>query len=63
MQFFASTEEFPTLPLVKRVFEGETYDVLGESLADSNQRHRGIRKKASEVEVGEVRIPLTTVPK
>ncbi len=63
MQFFASTEEFPPLPTVKRVFEGETYDVLGESLAESNTRHRGLRRKATEVEVAEIRLPLTTVPR
>ncbi|NQU41313.1 MAG: hypothetical protein HQ523_15300 [Lentisphaerae bacterium] len=63
MQFFASTVEFPELALVTRTFDGEDYDVLGDSLAQSNVRHRGLRRKETGVEVAEIRLPLTTVPR
>lgn len=63
MQFSASTAEFPPIDRVERVFEGETYDVLADSLADHNIKHRGIKKKATGVDFDEVLIPLTTVPK
>ena len=63
MQFFASTERFDDVQLVPREFEGETYDVIDESLAESNVRYRGIKRKKTGVEVAEMRFPLTTVPK
>ncbi|MBL7077220.1 MAG: hypothetical protein ISS31_07100 [Kiritimatiellae bacterium] len=63
MQFFASTVEFPELALVSKVFDGEEYEVLGDSLAQSNVRHRGLRRKTTGAEVAEMRLPLTTVPK
>ncbi|MBT3293906.1 MAG: hypothetical protein HN919_11510 [Verrucomicrobia bacterium] len=63
MQFFASTVEFPEMAIVTRVFDGESYEVLGDSLAQSNVRHRGLRRKKAGAEVAETRLPLTTVPK
>ncbi len=63
MQFFASTIEFPELMLVTQVFDGEEYEVLADSLAQSNIRHRGLRRKTAGAEVAEARLPLTTVPK
>ncbi len=63
MQFFASTVEFPEMAIVTRVFDGESYEVLGDSLAQSNVRHRGLRRKTTGAEVAELRLPLTTVPK
>jgi len=63
MQFFASTVEFPELMLVPKVFDGEAYEVLADSLAQSNIRHRGLRRTTTGAEVAEVRLPLTTVPR
>jgi hypothetical protein len=63
MQFFASTVEFPELMLLTKVFDGEAYEVLADSLAQSNIRHRGLRRKTAGAEVAEVRLPLTTVPR
>jgi len=63
MQFFASIEEFPGLPLVRKVFDGEVYEVLADSLTKSNVRHRGLKAQKPKSEVTELRIQLTTVAK
>lgn len=62
IQFMASTEKLPALKLVPKVFEGEEYEVLSDSLEENNAKHRGIKTK-DKVEFAEARVALTTVPK
>ena len=63
MQFFASTDQLPDIRLIKKRVGGEDYDVLTDTLQQSNLQNRGIKKKQGEVEIVERRIALTTVAK
>jgi hypothetical protein len=63
LQMFASNTRFPPVELVDRKFEGEEYEVISDTLLDSNTLYRGLKRKKKEVEVTEVRIPLTTIAK
>ena len=63
LQMFAANKRFPPVELIERKFEGEEYEVIGETLQDSNTLYRGLKRKKKEVEVTEVRIPLTTITK
>lgn len=61
LQMFASNKRFPPIELVEKLFEEEKYEVVADTLQDSNTLYRGLKRKKKEVEVTEVRLPLTTV--
>ena len=63
IQMLASSEKFPPVELVDRRFEGEIYQVISDSLEESNTLYRGLKKKKKDVEFKEVRISLTTIAK
>jgi len=63
IQMFASNEKFPPVELADRKFEGEIYEVVFDSLEDSNTLYRGMKTKKKKTEVTEIRIPLTTIAK
>ena len=63
IQMFASNKRFPPVELVDRRFEGEVYEVIADTLEESNTLYRGLKRKKKEVETAEVRIPLTTIKK
>jgi hypothetical protein len=61
IQMFASTGKFPPVELADRKFEGELYEVIFDTLEESNTLYRGMKKKQKATEITEVRIPLTTI--
>jgi hypothetical protein len=63
IQMFASNERFPPVELIDRTFEGEVYEVIADTLEDSNTLYRGLKRKKKETEITEVRLPLTTIAK
>ncbi len=63
IQMFASNQRFPPVELVQKLFEDEKYEVIADTLQDSNTLYRGLKRKKKEVEVTEVRLPLTTIAK
>ncbi len=63
IQMLASNKRFPPVELVDRKFEGEVYEVIAATLEESNTLYRGLKRKKKEVEMDEVRIPLTTIAK
>jgi len=63
IQMFASNKRFPPVDLVDHRFDGEVYEVIADTLEESNTLYRGLKRKKKEVEMDEVRIPLTTIAK
>ncbi len=61
IQMFASNERFPPVELIESKFDGEVYEVIADTLEESNTLYRGLKRKKKETEVAEVRLPLTTI--
>ena len=57
----AFTRKPEPLPTVKRVVDGEEYDVVAE--VDTLVRHRGIKRKEAAAETSESTVSLTTMPR